>query len=161
MSGTSGWGRACTGWRPLTSRQTPHGSGAAFDDARHPVHQDLLARRRHPSHTGADEGAAPTTGRAVLLGGGGGVCTARANSSCRLRVISVASRRWRGTPLAPSTWRDIASFGRAVLARRYDDTRSAWRCEYWFLRRPERRSHARGQVPRYEKERSLGANTIR
>jgi len=63
--------------------------------------------------------------------------------------------------LTPSTWRDIASFGRAVLARRYDDTRSAWRCEYWFLRRPERRSHARGQVPRYEKERSLGADTIR
>jgi lipopolysaccharide heptosyltransferase I len=36
-------------------------------------------------------------------------------------VISVASRRWRGTPLAPSTWREIASFGRAVCARRYDD----------------------------------------
>jgi heptosyltransferase-1 len=36
-------------------------------------------------------------------------------------VIPVASRRWRGTPLAPSTWREIASFGRAVRARRYDD----------------------------------------
>jgi heptosyltransferase-1 len=36
-------------------------------------------------------------------------------------VISVASRRWRGTPLAPSTWREIASFGRAVRARRYDN----------------------------------------
>jgi heptosyltransferase-1 len=36
-------------------------------------------------------------------------------------VISVASRRWRGTPLAPSTWREIADFGRAVRARRYDD----------------------------------------
>jgi hypothetical protein len=30
-----------------------------------------------------------------------------------------------GTLLAPSTWRDIASFGCALLARRYDDTRSA------------------------------------
>ena len=36
-------------------------------------------------------------------------------------VIPVASRRWRGTPLAPATWREIASFGRAVRARRYDD----------------------------------------
>ncbi len=33
-------------------------------------------------------------------------------------VISVASRRWRGTPLAPSTWRETATFGRAGCARR-------------------------------------------
>jgi hypothetical protein len=37
VSGTSGCGRACTCWRPLTSRQVPHGSGGAFDDARRPV----------------------------------------------------------------------------------------------------------------------------
>jgi heptosyltransferase-1 len=36
-------------------------------------------------------------------------------------VIPVASRRWRRAPLAPSTWREIASFRRAVRARRYDD----------------------------------------
>jgi heptosyltransferase I len=36
-------------------------------------------------------------------------------------VISLASRRWRGTALAPSTLREIASFGHAVRARRYDD----------------------------------------
>jgi heptosyltransferase I len=36
-------------------------------------------------------------------------------------VIPVASRRWRETPLAPSTWREIGSFGRVVRARRYDD----------------------------------------
>ena len=37
------------------------------------------------------------------------------------QVIPVASRHWRGTPLAPATWREIAGFGRAVRARRYDD----------------------------------------
>jgi lipopolysaccharide heptosyltransferase I len=36
-------------------------------------------------------------------------------------VIPVASRRWRRAPLAASTWREIASFRRAVRARRYDD----------------------------------------
>jgi heptosyltransferase-1 len=36
-------------------------------------------------------------------------------------VIAVASRRWRGRPLAPSTWREIAGFRRAVRARCYDD----------------------------------------
>ena len=36
-------------------------------------------------------------------------------------VIPIASRRWRGTPLAPSTWGDIASFGRALRARSYDE----------------------------------------
>ena len=35
-------------------------------------------------------------------------------------VIPVASRRWRGRLLAPSTWREIASFSRAVRARAYD-----------------------------------------
>src|SRR5262249_43771915 len=125
-SGTSGWRRACTCWRPLTSRQTLPGSGAAFDDARHPVHQDLLARRRDPSHAGADGGAAPTAGRAVLLGRGGGVCTARTNSSRRLgrhssRIAPRASARRRGAPLGPSTWAEVAGFRRAVRARRYDD----------------------------------------
>ena len=37
------------------------------------------------------------------------------------QVIPVASRRWRRAPLAPSTVREIASFGRAVRARCYDD----------------------------------------
>jgi heptosyltransferase-1 len=36
-------------------------------------------------------------------------------------AIPIASRRWRGTPLAPSTWGDIASFARAVRARSYDE----------------------------------------
>jgi len=36
-------------------------------------------------------------------------------------VIPIASRRWRGMLLAPSTWREIAAFARAVRARRYDD----------------------------------------
>ena len=36
-------------------------------------------------------------------------------------VIPVASRRWRGRPLAPSTWGDIASFARALRARPYDE----------------------------------------
>jgi lipopolysaccharide heptosyltransferase I len=36
-------------------------------------------------------------------------------------IIPVASRRWRGAPLAPSTWREIASFRRALRARSYDD----------------------------------------
>ena len=36
-------------------------------------------------------------------------------------VIPVASRRWRAALLAPSTWREIASFWRAMRARRYDD----------------------------------------
>ncbi len=36
-------------------------------------------------------------------------------------VIPVASRRWRRAPLVPSTVREIASFGRAVRTRRYDD----------------------------------------
>ena len=35
-------------------------------------------------------------------------------------VIPVASRRWRWTAFAPSTWREIASFERAVRARSYD-----------------------------------------
>jgi heptosyltransferase-1 len=35
-------------------------------------------------------------------------------------VIPVASRRWRGSMLAPSTWREVASFQRALRARRYD-----------------------------------------
>src|SRR6266481_4652804 len=70
--------------RPPTSRQARHARDGAFDDARCPVHQDLLARRRHPSHAGADGGAATAASRAVLLGGGGGVRAARANSSGRL-----------------------------------------------------------------------------
>src|SRR5215472_14087651 len=37
------------------------------------------------------------------------------------QVIPVASRRWRRAPLAPSTVREIARFGRAVRTRRYDD----------------------------------------
>src|SRR5499427_7203820 len=36
------------------------------------------------------------------------------------QVIPVASRRWRRAPLAPSTVREIASFRRAMRARRYD-----------------------------------------
>jgi heptosyltransferase I len=36
-------------------------------------------------------------------------------------VIPIASRRWRGTLLAPSTWGDIASFARALRARPYDE----------------------------------------
>jgi heptosyltransferase I len=38
-------------------------------------------------------------------------------------VISVTPLA--GEPLAPSMWRETASFGRAVLARRDDDIRSA------------------------------------
>jgi heptosyltransferase I len=34
-------------------------------------------------------------------------------------VIPVASRRWRGHALVPSTWREIADFRRALCARRY------------------------------------------
>jgi heptosyltransferase-1 len=36
-------------------------------------------------------------------------------------VIPIASRRWRRTLAAPSTWRDIAGFARAVRARSYDE----------------------------------------
>ena len=35
-------------------------------------------------------------------------------------VIPVASRRWRGRALAPTTWREIARFQHALRARRYD-----------------------------------------
>jgi lipopolysaccharide heptosyltransferase I len=35
-------------------------------------------------------------------------------------VIPVASRRWRGTLMRPSTWREIADFRRALRARAYD-----------------------------------------
>jgi heptosyltransferase-1 len=35
-------------------------------------------------------------------------------------VIPVASRRWRERALAPSTWREIADFRRALRARSYD-----------------------------------------
>jgi heptosyltransferase-1 len=35
-------------------------------------------------------------------------------------VIPVGSRRWRGRMLAPSTWREIASFRRALHERCYD-----------------------------------------
>jgi heptosyltransferase-1 len=35
-------------------------------------------------------------------------------------VIPVASRRWRERLLASATWREIAGFGRALRARRYD-----------------------------------------
>jgi heptosyltransferase-1 len=35
-------------------------------------------------------------------------------------VIPVASRRWRGRVLAPSTWQEIASFRRALRAQHYD-----------------------------------------
>ena len=34
-------------------------------------------------------------------------------------VIPVASRRWRGALLAPSIWREIASFARTLRRRRY------------------------------------------
>jgi heptosyltransferase-1 len=36
-------------------------------------------------------------------------------------VIPIASRRWRRTLAAPSTWRDIVGFARAVRARSYDE----------------------------------------
>jgi heptosyltransferase I len=36
-------------------------------------------------------------------------------------VIPIASRRWQRTLAAPSTWRDIAGFTRAVRARSYDE----------------------------------------
>ncbi len=36
-------------------------------------------------------------------------------------VIPIASRRWRRTLAAPTTWRDIAGFTRAVRARSYDE----------------------------------------
>jgi heptosyltransferase-1 len=37
------------------------------------------------------------------------------------QVIPVASRRWRGALLEPSTWREIADFRRVMRARRYDE----------------------------------------
>jgi len=36
-------------------------------------------------------------------------------------VIPVASRRWRGAVLAPSMWRELASFAGAIRRRRYDE----------------------------------------
>src|SRR4249919_160320 len=36
-------------------------------------------------------------------------------------VIPVATRRWRRTALDPSTWREMASFRRAMRERSYDD----------------------------------------
>ena len=36
-------------------------------------------------------------------------------------VIPVATRRWRGKLLTPSTWRELATFRRAVRARSYGD----------------------------------------
>jgi heptosyltransferase I len=36
-------------------------------------------------------------------------------------VIPIASRRWRGALIAPSTWREIAGFARILRARPYDD----------------------------------------
>ncbi len=35
-------------------------------------------------------------------------------------VIAVATRRWRRGLLSPATWREVASFRRALCARRYD-----------------------------------------
>src|SRR5437763_12974304 len=37
------------------------------------------------------------------------------------RVIPVAWRRWRRALLAPSTWREIVDFRRAISARPYDE----------------------------------------
>ena len=45
-------------------------------------------------------------------------------------VVPVASRRWRGSMLAPATWREIAGFRRALRERRYDaiiDTQGLFR----------------------------------
>ena len=36
-------------------------------------------------------------------------------------VIGVASRRWRRTPLAPSTWREMVAFARAISLPLYDE----------------------------------------
>jgi heptosyltransferase-1 len=36
------------------------------------------------------------------------------------RVVPVAFRRWRATPLSPATWREFAVFRRALRAERYD-----------------------------------------
>ncbi|HET9816056.1 MAG TPA: lipopolysaccharide heptosyltransferase I, partial [Xanthobacteraceae bacterium] len=36
-------------------------------------------------------------------------------------VIPIASRRWRGALAAPSTWREITGFARAVRVRCYDE----------------------------------------
>src|SRR3954467_206939 len=35
-------------------------------------------------------------------------------------VIPVASRRWRGAPLAPSTWREVVAFRRAMGAQPHE-----------------------------------------
>ena len=45
-------------------------------------------------------------------------------------VIPVASRRWRRTPLAPTTWREVAAFRRTLGAHNYDaviDTQGLFR----------------------------------
>lgn len=36
------------------------------------------------------------------------------------RVIPVALRRWKGSPFAPTSWREAAAFRRTVAAERYD-----------------------------------------
>src|SRR5262249_59288827 len=90
---TSGCGRACTCWRPLTSRQPPYGSGGASEDIRRPVHQDFLARRCDPSHAGADGGAAPAAGRAGLLGGGGGGLRSSRGSPAAARTATPEAAR--------------------------------------------------------------------
>src|SRR3954451_15686566 len=35
-------------------------------------------------------------------------------------VIPVASRRWRGAPLSPATWREIGTFKRAMRAQTHE-----------------------------------------
>ena len=57
-----------------------------------------------------------------MLGGGGGVRAARADCiPPSSDVIPVASRRWRSGAPGTVDGREIASFGRAVRTRRYDD----------------------------------------
>ena len=71
-------------------------------------HQDLLARRRDPSHAGVDRGARAAAGHALRLGGGGGVCAAGAAASGGRRGHS-----GRGTqagaqaPWQASTWQEV------------------------------------------------------
>ena len=86
----------------------------AFANVRHPVHQDVLARRRDPSHAGAHRGAAPAAGRAILLGGGGGVRAAGSSPSRGLRGHPGGVRGdGAARCCAPATWREIDGFVRA------------------------------------------------
>ena len=62
--------------------------------------------------------------------------------ACVRRVIPVSIRRWRGAPLSPATWSQIAGFQRELRRERYDcviDSQGLLKSAFvaWFARGPK------------------------